>query len=99
MTWKQLADMYSTGLKCITLPLALYRSALLFIGVLCTIFPSLKGLHLSTRLLMIPMTTNTANDKFISVGNGRMEDFLRDYSNDDTGWVHQKIYGSPKKTK
>lgn len=102
LTWKELADMYSreTGLKCITLPLVLYKAALLFIGVLCTIFPSLKGLHLSMRLLMIPMTTNTANDKFISVGNDRMEDFLRDYSNDETGWVHQKIYHtSPKKTK
>lgn len=97
LTWRELGMKVSEKrhIRLVTLPLLIYKLLLMIIGLLSDAIPALKGLCLSMRLMMIPMTTNTANDEFISVGSDTIDAFLNATTFDDkNGWVHQKIYGS-----
>eukprot|EP00804_Cyclotella_cryptica_P024782 CCRYP_001730-RA/>CCRYP_001730-RA protein AED:0.25 eAED:0.25 QI:0/-1/0/1/-1/1/1/0/448 len=104
VTWKELGTIITRekGLKCITLPMVLFKTALLVASLLSFIFPAFDGWQLSMRLMMIPMTTNTANDKFAFVGKDTVETVLAVHSSrnvDENGWLHQRLFNLPAQNK
>ena len=99
MTWRELGQSISRSsndsLSLRTFPLIVYKALLLFLSVLSRIFPALRGLCLSLRMIMIPMTTNTANDSFICVGSDDVDSFIQGHVGKvGDGWVHKKLFGS-----
>jgi hypothetical protein len=100
--WRELGLLIAKirPVRLLTLPLKLFKPLLIFVSILSIITPSLKGLALSMRLLMIPMTTNTSNDDFICVGSDTVEDLLNDHLNREQtidGWVHRKVFSKTKR--
>jgi uncharacterized protein YbjT (DUF2867 family) len=98
MTWRGLgeamAKVSQTKLSIITLPLFLYKFVLVWLGCV-SLFPSMRGLYISMKLVLIPMATNTANDNFIFAGSDTVETYLLEQSTrGKKGWVHQRVFGS-----
>ena len=77
-------------LRAVTLPLFAYNLVLYILGF----FSSLRGMCLCLKLLLIPMTTNTASGDFISVGSDDVRLYIqKQLEEEGTGWIHSKIFG------
>ena len=94
ITWRKLGQEITNAskgkLRAVTLPLFVYRLALYMLGI----FPSLRGMCLCLKLIVIPMTTNTASDDFIYVGSDDIQLYIqKQLEEEGTNWVHSKVFG------
>eukprot|EP00563_Minutocellus_polymorphus_P017887 CAMPEP_0197729746 /NCGR_PEP_ID=MMETSP1434-20131217/31831_1 /TAXON_ID=265543 /ORGANISM="Minutocellus polymorphus, Strain CCMP3303" /LENGTH=516 /DNA_ID=CAMNT_0043316459 /DNA_START=64 /DNA_END=1611 /DNA_ORIENTATION=+ len=97
--WRDLAkttcEASRGNLRSLTLPLFVYRLALYILGML----PSMRGFYICLKLMVIPMTTNTASDRFLFVGSDSVEDYIeKQLEAGGTTWVHSKVFGQSDKT-
>lgn len=102
ITWRELGNIIAQkrDIHLVALPLAVYKLLLAFVSLASMLLPALNGLCLSMRLILIPMTTNTANDKFMYVGSDTIEAVLNANEireENKGGWVHEKVFGSSQK--
>lgn len=98
ISWRKLGQEIATAsrvkLRAVTLPLFAYKLALYILGF----FPSLTGMCLCLKLIIIPMTTNTASGAFISVGSDDVQLYIqKQLEEEGTTWVHSKIFGGINK--
>mmetsp|Transcript_11160 Transcript_11160/g.22838 ORF Transcript_11160/g.22838 Transcript_11160/m.22838 type:complete len:609 (+) Transcript_11160:135-1961(+) len=99
ITWRALGQSISRSrqdrISLWTFPLFMYKTLIMFLSVLSRIFPALRGLCLSLRMIVIPMTANTANDSFIYIGSDDVDSFIQGQGGEvGDGWVHKKVFGS-----
>ena len=92
--WRDLAETTCNAsggnLRTFTLPLFAYRLALYILGI----FPSMRGVHICLKLMVIPMTTNTASENFLFVGSDSVEEYIeKQFEAEGTAWVHSKVFG------
>ena len=98
--WRELGQMITDAskrkLRIIVLPLFVYKLILYILGM----FPSLQGMYLCLKLVVIPMTTNTASGDFISVGSDDAQLYIQEQlETEGTTWVHSKVNGREMKAK
>ena len=92
--WREFGQMITDAskrkLRIIVLPLFVYKLILYILGI----FPSLKGMYLCLKVIVIPMTTNTASRDFISVGSDDAQLYIQEQlETEGTTWVHSKLFG------
>jgi len=97
--WRDLAEATCKAgrgnLRTFTLPLFVYRLALYILGI----FPSTSGVYICLKLMVIPMTTNTASEGFLFVGSDSVEEYIeQQLEAEGTAWVHAKVFGKNDNT-
>jgi hypothetical protein len=81
-------------LPFITLPLIAYKVLIWILSFLGRFSPMFRGMCISLKLCVLPMTTHTANDKFVCIGSDTIEEYLREHATPGKlTWVHEKMYG------
>jgi hypothetical protein len=54
----------------------------------------MRGAYFCLKLMVIPMTTNTASKRFVFVGSDCVEEYIeQQLEAEGTAWVHSKVFG------